>query len=236
MKYIIEFSKTGTICYTSHLDIIKVFKRSFKRAGISIAYSQGFNPHPKMGFAQPLSLGYWGLEEYVEFETQAKEPADEPFGPEEMLQRLDIIMPEGLKLKRIIGAPWLRKTLAAENTAAEYMIEIPEADGRISKMETAAIYDDFMGQEQIKVLKKQKKKPEPVLVDIKSKIRSLSFRKEGQTLYISCVLDAGSESNLSPELLINAICERFDINVERSDMNIARNRLYFKDETEKHIR
>ena len=86
MKYIIDFSKTGTICYTSHLDIMKVFKRSFKRAGISIAYSQGFNPHPKMGFAQPLSLGYWGLEEYVEFETAAADAASEPFAADEMLQ------------------------------------------------------------------------------------------------------------------------------------------------------
>ncbi len=60
MKYIIEFSKTGTICYTSHLDIMKVFKRAFNRAGIRLAYSQGFNPHPKMGLAQPLSLVTWG--------------------------------------------------------------------------------------------------------------------------------------------------------------------------------
>ena len=46
MKYVIRFQKTGVICYTSHLDIMKVFKRSFKRAGIRLAYSQGFNPHP----------------------------------------------------------------------------------------------------------------------------------------------------------------------------------------------
>ena len=69
MKYVIRFQKTGVICYTSHLDIMKVFKRSFKRAGIRLAYSQGFNPHPKMGFAQPLSLGYESLDEYIEFET-----------------------------------------------------------------------------------------------------------------------------------------------------------------------
>ena len=69
MKYVIRFQKTGVICYTSHLDIMKVFKRSFKRAGIRLAYSQGFNPHPKMGFAQPLSLGYESMDEYIEFET-----------------------------------------------------------------------------------------------------------------------------------------------------------------------
>ena len=81
-KYIIEFSKTGTICYTSHLDLMRIFKRVFKRTGIALAYSQGFNPHPKMGFAQPLSLGYWGMEEYIEFETA------EEWQPDQLLQRL----------------------------------------------------------------------------------------------------------------------------------------------------
>ena len=79
-KYIIEFSKTGTICYTSHLDLMRIFKRVFKRTGIALAYSQGFNPHPKMGFAQPLSLGYWGMEEYIEFETA------EEWQPDQLLQ------------------------------------------------------------------------------------------------------------------------------------------------------
>ena len=53
-KYVLTFSKTGIICYTSHLDIMRMFNRVIKRAGIRLSYSQGFNPHPKMGFAQPI--------------------------------------------------------------------------------------------------------------------------------------------------------------------------------------
>ena len=69
-RYIMQFSKTGTSCYISHLDLVRVFHRAFKRAGIKLEYSKGFNPHPKMGFAQPLSLGYTGIREYIEFENQ----------------------------------------------------------------------------------------------------------------------------------------------------------------------
>ena len=58
MNRYMQFSKTGTSCYISHLDLVRVFHRAFKRAGIKLEYSKGFNPHPKMGFAQPLSLGY----------------------------------------------------------------------------------------------------------------------------------------------------------------------------------
>ena len=63
-KYTIVFSKTGLVKYISHLDMLRLFKRAFRRAGIELAYSQGFNPHPKMGFAQPLSLGYEAEAEY----------------------------------------------------------------------------------------------------------------------------------------------------------------------------
>ena len=81
-EYIIEFSKTGTICFTSHLDMMRIFKRVFKRTGVALAYSQGYNPHPKMGFAQPLSLGYWGMKEYFECETAGEWENDQ------LLQRL----------------------------------------------------------------------------------------------------------------------------------------------------
>ena len=47
-KYVIRFSKTGYVKYTSHLDLLRMFKRAFKKAELGLAYSQGFNPHPKM--------------------------------------------------------------------------------------------------------------------------------------------------------------------------------------------
>ena len=108
MKYIIEFRKTGVMCFTSHLDIMKVFKRSFKRGGIKLAYSQGFNPHPKMGFAQPLSLGYEGLSEFIEFETAKEYDAEGEGGAsaaEGILETMRGMMPEGLELLAIKEAP-----------------------------------------------------------------------------------------------------------------------------------
>ena len=66
-RYVIKFEKDGYVKYTSHLDILRIFKRSFKKTGLALKYSQGFNPHPKMGFAQPLSLGYSSKCELIEF-------------------------------------------------------------------------------------------------------------------------------------------------------------------------
>ncbi len=104
-KYILTFSKTGNICYISHLDLMRLFYRAIKRSGIKLGYSKGFNPHPKMSFAQPLSLGYTGLNELMEMETE------EEYEPDIIRQRLAELMPEGLEIKACVRAgkaenPW----------------------------------------------------------------------------------------------------------------------------------
>ena len=226
MKYVICFKKTGVICYTSHLDIMKVFKRSFKRAGIKLSYSQGFNPHPKMGFAQPLSLGYEGLDEYIEFETAD----DQGISSQEILKRLRAIMPEGLELLSIDEARH-PKTLAANTVAADYVIEIPYPDGAAtdSLYDAKRLWHDYMDQKEIMVLKKQKKKKEPVLVDIRPKIREILFYPSDEGIRVEATLDSGSESNLSPELVITTILERFGLDIPRSEIRVIRTKIHFKE-------
>ena len=226
MKYVIRFQKTGVICYTSHLDIMKVFKRSFKRAGIRLAYSQGFNPHPKMGFAQPLSLGYESLDEYIEFETDE----GSIFTAEEILEKMRALMPEGPELISI-GEATHPKTLAANTISAEYVIEIPikgEEKGKLSG-DARKLWQDYMGQKEILALKKQKKKKELVQVDIRPKIRELIFYPSEDELRIEAMLDSGSDSNLSPELVITTILERFGLTTPRSEIRVTRTKIHFKD-------
>ena len=227
-KYIIEFSKTGTICYTSHLDLMRIFKRAFKRTGIALAYSQGFNPHPKMGFAQPLSLGYQGLEEYIEFETTEEWPEDQ------LLQRLGAGLPEGIELKRALDAEHLTKTLAAHTEAAQYLIEIPVEEGDAELSDPRAIWHAYMDQEQILAWKRQKKKKEPKQIDIKPMIREITFTPAAEAgaagagvLYVDALLDGGSSSNLSPELVITTAMERLGISTDRSRISVARKKLLF---------
>ena len=229
MKYVIRFKKTGVICYTSHLDIMKVFKRSFKRAGIRLAYSQGFNPHPKMGFAQPLSLGYESLDEYIEFETAEYETIT----ADEILEKMRSLMPEGLELLSIDEARH-NKTLAANTVAADYTIEIPFPEGAAGSeppvsMDPRELWRVYMGQEEILALKKQKKKKEPVLVNIRPKIRELVFYPSEQGLKIETTLDSGSDSNLSPELVITTILEKFGLGTPRSEVQVTRTKIHFKE-------
>jgi len=57
-KIRLRYSKEGKAKYISHLDLMSTMQRSFRRAGINLKYSEGFNPHPYMSVALPLSVGY----------------------------------------------------------------------------------------------------------------------------------------------------------------------------------
>ena len=219
-KYAVGFSKTGTICYTSHLDIMRLFNRVIKRAGIKLAYSHGFNPHPKMVFAQPLSLGYTGLNEYIEIETT------EDHEPGYIAEKLSELMPPGLDIKGYERMAEGRKTLAAMTVAAEYMIEIPVAEP--VDMSDGEIAELYMSQDRIITLKKQKKKKVPVEIDIKPMIRQLKVSQQDGLIVIDTVLDSGSISNLSPELLIKTFTERLGIDTDRSEMDVTRKQIFFE--------
>lgn len=220
-QYAIKFSKEGYICYTSHLDLLRLFKRAFKKAEIRLSYSQGFNPHPKMGFAQPLSLGYASVGEYLEFET------DEAYDPEELKNLVSAQMPEGIRIFSCESMDGQRRGLAARNRAAEYIIGMP-AGRELSREEAETLCHDFLAQESILVLKKQKKSGKMKELDIRGKIQSLNFLAAGENLLITGLLDSGSQSNLSPELLITAIAKFLGVSLDRSEVGVMRTKLFFE--------
>ena len=111
-RYVIKFSKTGYVKYTSHLDLLRMFKRAFKKADLGLSYSQGFNPHPKMSFAQPLSLGYAGRSELIELETAR------PHQTAEILRAMQGQMPQGIEILACYELPAEVKSLAAAADSA----------------------------------------------------------------------------------------------------------------------
>ncbi len=220
-RYIMQFSKTETSCYISHLDLVRVFHRAFKRAGIKLDYSKGFNPHPKMGFAQPLSLGYTGLREYIEFETK------DEYLPEELERLMRTQMPDGLDIQLCRFLEYPQKTLASVTEAAIYTVTIPLK--KAIQMKAEDCRELYMGQEQIIVLKKQKKKKTPVETDIKPKIREIEFLPQSDMLQIKMKIDAGSNSNLSPEQVIDSVLRCFAIDTDRSEINVTRHLIFFRE-------
>ena len=222
-KYVIRFSKEGYICYTSHLDIMRLFQRAFKKAGIKLRYSQGYNPHPRMGFAQPLSLGYSSDCELIEFETE------EELKPEEIKERMDATMGESLEITGCKPFPEGMKKLAGAVDSAVYLITIPLGK---DKDETERIdIKQFMDNDEIIAEKKQKKSKEMKKINIRGMIRKLDMclqeRDGEEVLTLAAELDAGSRSNLSPELLVTAFNDFFSLGADRADIDIKRTAINF---------
>ncbi len=90
-KIRIRFTKTGPARFISHLDIIRVFDRAARRANLSLVYSQGFNPRPKISFGPPLVLGVASIAEYLDLEALIGRESDFQI-------KLNQVLPQGIRI------------------------------------------------------------------------------------------------------------------------------------------
>ena len=150
------FSKTGPLVYISHLDLTHTFIRAANRARLPLRYSSGFNPHPKLTFALPLSVGMAGENELCDMGLAADIPI------EEFSARLRAELPPFLMIKSVkepIGK--LRNV-----TAADYTVVIRGIFGIGGKIE------EILSRPEISVLKKTKSGEK--VVNIKPQIFAFS--------------------------------------------------------------
>lgn len=90
-KIRLRYSKIGLTRFISHLDVARLFDRAARRAQISLVYSQGFTPRPRMAFGPPLVLGIASIAEYVDVEAE--------MGYEHDIQmKLNQVLPEGIQI------------------------------------------------------------------------------------------------------------------------------------------
>ena len=89
---LIHFERRGAARYLSHLDTARALQRTFARAGIQLALSEGMRPKPRFSLGLPLPVGVAGLDELAVAELAADEPTD----PQALLARLATAAPEGL--------------------------------------------------------------------------------------------------------------------------------------------
>ena len=220
-SFVLKFSKSGYARYTSHLDMLRFFKRAFRKSGIALRYSQGFNPHPRMGFAQPLSLGYAGMNELLEFETASEHEA------EQILRALDGEMPEGIRIisvQAFVPADFHIRSLAAATDSADYTVLLPYSCSQEELDKKLAAY---LSQKEIMVQKRRKKAKKPVAEDIRPKLRSLSGRADGKSAALTMTLDAGSTANLSPELVISSFLASAGLDIPRYKIDVVREQINF---------
>lgn len=97
------FQKVGDGVFLSHLDLIRVFQRAFKRGGVMLKHSQGFAPKPYVAVALALSVGMHSVCEIMDFELENDIPV-----PADLAERLNATLPAGIRVLEVYDSE--RKT------------------------------------------------------------------------------------------------------------------------------
>ncbi len=216
MKVRIKFRKYGVMKFIGHLDIMRYFQKSMRRAEIPIAFSQGYSPHMIMSFANPLGVGLTSDGEY--FDIELKESIDSVSA----IRQLNEVMVEGMEIISFVELPETQKTGMSIVAAADYLV-IPK-ECTIDATFIDAL-ERFAAEEHIVIMKKTKKSYREV------DIRPLIYKIQMQDDSIFMQVATGSVENLKPDLVMEALLTYANIDLDSMKFNYHRIEVYAANES-----
>ena len=100
------FTKTGDAVWMSHLDLMRLFQRAFKRAGLALTHTQGFNPRPSVSIALPLSVGVESVCELLDYDLEGESGSSKEIAArlnENLVDGVRVLRayPNGMKIKQL---------------------------------------------------------------------------------------------------------------------------------------
>ena len=192
----IYFNKTDTAKYISHLDLMRTVTRALTRAKIPLWYTEGFNPHPFLTFALPLSLG---VESYCEsFDIRVVGEITN----EQIKEKLNAVLPEGLEVTAVSDTFMKVNDIAFAEYSAEFEFD---EKGRAAEYEKQI--SALLSADELITTKKAKKKGRKIDVEVNLKdfIREYSIRSDEDNVYLDITLCAGNSKNLNPTVLFERL-------------------------------
>ena len=215
----IRFRKVGDLQYISHLDLQRTLHRILVRAGIPMWYTKGFNPHAKIVFSTPLSVGAQSECELVDIRI------DREMSCERIKSLLNNEVTDEL---RILDA-YIPSTKFSEITWADYTFEICR-EGLDENM--IASIKEAVSRDQLMMTKKTKSGEKDI--NIIPLIKSLDARLEddGGKIVISAILNVNPDSYLNPDLFLSALdreCGLLNAEPDKLRYTIMRNATFFED-------
>ena len=252
----IKFQKYGVMKFIGHLDMMRYFQKAIRRAGIDIAYSEGYSPHQIMSFAAPLGVGVTSDGEYFDIEVKSSKSS------EAAIEILNQTMVEGICVLEYKKLPDTAKTSMSLVSAADYLVYVkPGYKALAESVEELQAKVEAFYQEQDEInIKKQTKKREinmnlkPLIYEMKAlNLKDLKCLREVQVkspeilafcckqtltleeteqsfaepaLYLKVC--TGSADNVKPELALEAFCQFYGLPYESLGFQIHRLEVYAK--------
>ena len=189
----ILFEKTGNAIYISHLDLMRLFQRAFKRGGLNLKHTQGFSPRAMVSIALPMSVGVESRCEILDYELVGQDE----LSFDEIRDRLNASLPAGVRVLEVYDSERKPRDLTHLDIAIgmEYDAGVPQG--------CADAIRELFARESIIVTKRGKNGP--VDQDIIPMIFNLQVTElSGQELQITARVCAQNPS-LNPQLMVTAI-------------------------------
>lgn len=143
----VRYAKRGRLRFTSHRDISRAVERAVRRAGVPVAYSAGFSPHPKISYAGAAPTGVASEAEYLELGVTT------PCDPERIRADLDASLPPGIDVLEVVEAS--SGALADRLEASVWEVRLPGADPELAEVAV----DKFLSAGAVEVERLTKKGP-----------------------------------------------------------------------------
>lgn len=186
------FEKQGSAIWISHLDLMRLFQRAFKRAGLHLTHTQGYNPRPSVSIALPLSVGVQSVCELLDFDLDGDHLSNA-----EIAQRLNKVLVEGVRVLEVYDGGSKIKDLAylSCRVQLEYDNGVPAGAGE----NIAGLFS----RSELTVQKKGKNGVQEQ--DIIPMIRSMEItQNDANTLTLYATVCCQNPS-LNPTLLVAAV-------------------------------
>ena len=194
----ISFGKGNSIKYISHLDLHATWERAFRRAGIPLAYSQGFNPQAKLQLAAALPVGYTGRAELMDIFL------DTPLTADMLEERLKPNLPAGLTVASIEEVDLKAPSLQASLAQAEYVVtmEQPGAAAEEIQQRVAQFLEASTWEQQ------RQRKGRMETIDLRPLVLCLTIDEPAQSaesLILRMRVVAGQAANVRPDTVLEAL-------------------------------
>ncbi|NLY75795.1 MAG: DUF2344 domain-containing protein [Firmicutes bacterium] len=201
-SYRVRFTKEHSLRYLSHLELIRGIERAIRRAGLPMAFSEGFHPHPKLSFGPALAVGISSAAEYFDMELVRD------FPPAEIRERLNRALPEGIKVLAVKKIVRRVKPLNAVINRASYAILL-RVDPR-ERPEIIAQLNKLPASSTIEIIRKTKDGQK--VVNIRPWLHNLTIGvKDDDLLELEFGGEIGSGGNLRPDDLLSVISQPAEV-------------------------
>lgn len=200
MLICLQYSKEEEARFLSHLDLMTAMERAFRRAQLPLAFSEGFNPHPRVAYASALAVGVTSDGEYLDLQLAEDIPA------EEVIKRLRPVLPVGLKVLAAVPVTRRKQSLMAVVNMARYRVELSLLQ-TIEQKDVDALMEKILSRSSWIVYRQGKRGDREV------EIRPGIFRLQGwlentaskKKLCVEMDVQTGSSGNVKPEEVMEVL-------------------------------